>query len=127
MDSDDGNVSHILPKRSLLNVPGSLALEAFSCITKFTGAMLCWWNNNNNNLQKMEISNYQLRSLSSCDDDSSVKSCCYHPNFSLFQIHYGSKEDLIPALFSKSTIQHFVNEAERLHSCSVLSLAVSLM
>ncbi|CAN7060640.1 hypothetical protein IGI04_016153 [Brassica rapa subsp. trilocularis] len=123
MDSDDGNVSHILPKRSLLHVPGSLALEAFSCITKFTGAMLCWWNNNNN-LQKMEISNYQLRS---CDDDSSVKSSCYHPNFSLFHIHYGSKEDLIPALFSKSTIQHFVNEAERLHSCSVLSLAVSLM
>lgn len=129
MKSNDGNVvSHILPKRSLLPnglFSGSLALEAFSCITKFTEAMLCWFsqgNNNNINLQKMEISNYQW----SCDER--VKSCCY-PNFSLFHIHNGSK-DLIPALFgniSKSTIQHFVNEAERLHSCSVLSLAVSLM
>ncbi|CAH8341846.1 unnamed protein product [Eruca vesicaria subsp. sativa] len=133
MDSNDGNVSQILPKRSLLPnglfpqlhviVPGSFALEAtFSCITKVTEAMLCWFNNN---LQQKEISNYQWRSLSS-DDDSSKR---YYPNFSLFHIHNGSK-DLIPALFgniSKSTIQHFVNEAERLHSCSVLSLAVSLM
>ncbi|KAL0741052.1 hypothetical protein Bca4012_082565 [Brassica carinata] len=131
MNSNDANVvSHILPKRSLLPnglLSGGFALEAFSCITKFTGAMLCWFsqgNNNNNNLQKMEISNYQW----SCDDDSPeerVKRSCY-PNFSLFHIHRGSK-DLIPALFSKSTIQHFVNEAERLHSCSVLSLAVSLL
>lgn len=125
MDSDDGNVSDILvPKRSLLHVPGSLALEAVSCITKFTGALFSWLNNNNS-FQRTEISNYQWRS---CDERVVKKSCCY-PNLSLFHIHNGSK-DLIPALFgniSKSTIQHFVNEAERLHSCSVLSLAVSLM
>ncbi|KAJ0260227.1 Fatty-acid-binding protein 2 [Hirschfeldia incana] len=94
--------------------------------------MLCWFsqgnNNNNKHFQKMEISNYQLKSC--CDDERVKKSCCYYPSFSLFHIPYGSKKDLIPALFgsiSKSTIQHFVNEAERLHSCSVLSLAVSLM
>ncbi|KAJ4903051.1 Fatty-acid-binding protein 2 [Raphanus sativus] len=126
MDSDDGNVSDILvPKRSLLHVPGSLALEAVSCITKFTGSVFSWLNNNNS-FQRTEISNYQWRSC--CDERVVRKSCCY-PSFSVFHIHNGSK-DLIPAFFgniSKSTIQHFVNEAERLHSCSVLSLAVSLM
>ncbi|CAH2060551.1 unnamed protein product [Thlaspi arvense] len=124
MDSNGGNE---LPKRSFLtnglfsqlHIPESFAFEAFSCISKFTGALLCWFSNGNN-LQKREISNYQW-SLS-----SDAKS---YPNISVFHLHYGTRY-LIPGFFgniSKSNIQHFVNEAERLHSCSVLSLAVSLI
>ncbi|CAA7019644.1 unnamed protein product [Microthlaspi erraticum] len=137
MDSNSGNVSHILPPKrgflqhelfSQLHIPGSFAFEAFSCISKFTGALLCWFGNNNKNLQKREIFKYQW-SLSCCDDSSKKHVKSSYPNFSLFHFHYGTK-DLIPGFFgniSKSTVQHFVNEAERLHSCSVLSLAVSLI
>ncbi|XP_024016039.1 fatty-acid-binding protein 2 [Eutrema salsugineum] len=129
MDSNGGNV---LPTRSFLanglfsqlHIPGRFAFEAFSCISKFTGALLCWFSNGNN-LQKREITNYQC-SLS-CDDSS--KRINSYPTFSVFRFHYGSKE-ITPGFFgniSKSTILHFVNEAERLHSYSVLSLAVSLI
>ncbi|KAL1214684.1 Fatty-acid-binding protein 2 [Cardamine amara subsp. amara] len=104
-------------KRNFL--PGSFAFEAFSCISKFTGALLCWFSHGN--LQK-EVSKYQCNSFDSSKNMESFG----HMNFSVLPFHYGSKDSFF-GNNPKSTIQHFVNEAERLHSCSVLSLATALI
>ncbi|CAN8284380.1 unnamed protein product [Cochlearia groenlandica] len=123
MDSDGGNISHVLSKKSLfsqLHLPGNIAFEAFSCISKITGALFSWLSHG----QKREISSYQCCSLSS-DSSSSLKNVRSYTNFSVFHFNYGSKD--IIGNMSKSAIQHFVNEAERLHSCSVLSLAFALI
>ncbi|KAG7642121.1 Chalcone isomerase [Arabidopsis suecica] len=122
----------VLPKRSFLqhelfsqlHIPGSLAFEAFSCISKFTGALLCWFSHGN--LQK-EVSKHQWGLT--CKSRDSLKHVFEHRNVSVFPFHYVSK-DISPGFFgniSKSTIQHFVNEAERLHSCSLLSLAAAMI
>lgn len=121
----------VLPKRthelfSRLHIPRSFAFEAFSCISKFTGALICLFSHGN--LQK-EVCNYHQ--CNSFDSSKNLKRFAFeHPNFSVFDIRYGSKEIITPGFFgniSKSTIHHFVNEVERLHSCSVLSLAALLI
>lgn len=127
----DPNKRSFLPhgfSSQLFSQPGGLALEAFSCVSKFTGALLCWFSHGN--LQR-DLANYQWDSrCNSCDSSKHLQSFfCGHPNFSMFHFHYGSKDN-IPGFFgnfSRSTIRHFVNEAERLHSCSVLPLAASLI
>lgn len=129
----DMDPNAVLPKRSFLahelfsqlHIPGSFAYEAFSCISKFTGALFCLFSHGN--LQK-DVCNFQCNSF---DSSKNLKRFAFeHPNLSVFDFRYGSKDIITPGFFgniSKSTIHHFVNEAERLHSCSVLSLAASLI
>ncbi|XP_010429652.1 PREDICTED: fatty-acid-binding protein 2-like [Camelina sativa] len=122
----------VLPKRhellfSQLQIPaGSFAFEAFSCISKFTGALLCLFSHHGN-LQKEVVlcndNNYHQCSNNRSFDSSSKN---------LHKSYGGSKDVINTVLFrniSKFTIvHHFVNEAERLHSsCSVLSLAAALI
>ncbi|XP_010472658.1 PREDICTED: fatty-acid-binding protein 2-like [Camelina sativa] len=112
----------VLPKRhelfSQLHIPGSFAFEAFSCISKFTGALLCLFSHGNLQKEVLCNNNYHQCCNDSFDSSKILKS-------------YGSKDVIKTVLFrniSKFTIvHHFVNEAERLHSCSVLSLAAALI
>ncbi|EOA27314.1 hypothetical protein CARUB_v10023433mg [Capsella rubella] len=115
----------VLPKRrfiqhelfSQLHIPGSFAFEAFSCISKFTGALLCWFSQGN---LEMEVCKCNYHQCDSFDSSKNVKSFSIErPRFS---------KDIVTSGLSKFTIvHHFVNEAERLHSCSVLSLAAALI
>ncbi|XP_010417418.1 PREDICTED: fatty-acid-binding protein 2-like [Camelina sativa] len=114
----------VLPKPhelfSQLQMPGSFAFEAFSCISKFTGALLCLFSHGN--LQKEVLCNNNLN-----------HQCCNNSfDSSKNLMSYGSKDVINSTVLfrniSKFTIvHHFVNEAERLHSCSVLSLAAALV
>ncbi|XP_010526033.1 PREDICTED: fatty-acid-binding protein 2 isoform X2 [Tarenaya hassleriana] len=135
----DGGSSYILPMDTFLphgissqlfshlHIPGSLALEAFSCVSKFAGALLCWISHAN---LRREIASSQWDSASkSCNSSTQAKRFTFRqPDFNGFHFNMGSKD--IHGVFgkiSRSSIQHLFNESERLHSFSVLSLAAALV
>ncbi|XP_008786652.2 fatty-acid-binding protein 2 isoform X2 [Phoenix dactylifera] len=115
-------------------VSGSLALqEAFSCISKFSGALFVWLStgSNSNLLRKLSGNAHGSNSIFS-------QSCTQIKHFTsssqnLARLHSGSgsnNEFAIPVLLAKfvnSTIGRMWKEVEQHHACSVLSLAAALI
>ncbi|XP_010526034.1 PREDICTED: fatty-acid-binding protein 2 isoform X3 [Tarenaya hassleriana] len=106
----DGGSSYILPMDTFLphgissqlfshlHIPGSLALEAFSCVSKFAGALLCWISHAN---LRREIASSQWDSASkSCNSSTQAKRFTFRqPDFNGFHFNMGSKD--IHGVFGK--------------------------
>ncbi|XVE53830.1 hypothetical protein DITRI_Ditri03aG0033400 [Diplodiscus trichospermus] len=117
-----------------LYVPRSLAFEeAFSCMSKFAGALLFWLSSTSTSNLSRDISAGNQRSLKSGSSKSSalvkhIASC--KNNLAGFHFDSESRGLSVPFVFGKISsfaMRHFFGQAETLQSFPPLSLAVALI
>ncbi|XP_058078754.1 fatty-acid-binding protein 2 isoform X2 [Magnolia sinica] len=134
----DGGCPYFFPESHLyyghFYIPGSLALqEAFSCISKFTGALLVWFAGGlNSNLPCKLSGNPHGSKNGNCQSCTQVKHITSsRHNSAGFQLGSRSRvESAAPMFFGKimsSTIRNLWNEVEQLQSFPMLSLAAALV
>lgn len=134
-------ISHLcsLVDFSLLNSnhlvsSGSIALqEAFSCISKFAGALLVWLSIGSNSINGHKTS----RNISCGSNVKSIQVCSRIRHVTCMnkikRLHFFSGLDLqsvIPLVFSKfanSTVRRLCKEFGQYHTFPVLSLATALI
>ncbi|XWS72371.1 hypothetical protein CRYUN_Cryun02cG0034400 [Craigia yunnanensis] len=118
-----------------LYVPGSLAFrEAFSCMSKFAGALLFWFSSTSTSNLSRNISAGNQRGLKSgsCKSSAQVKHIASCKN-NLAGFHFASEsrgQSAIPLVFGKISsyaVRHFFGEAEALQSFPLLSIAAALI
>eukprot|EP00262_Sarcandra_glabra_P010965 TRINITY_DN26671_c0_g1_i1.p1 TRINITY_DN26671_c0_g1~~TRINITY_DN26671_c0_g1_i1.p1 ORF type:complete len:436 (-),score=44.54 TRINITY_DN26671_c0_g1_i1:386-1693(-) len=117
-------------------IPGSLAVQgAFSCISKFAGALLFWLSsgpNSNSNFLRSISGNSRRPSPRNCQSCMQVKRTitCSH-NLAGFDFSSRSRDkSAAPLIFGKilnSTVGHFWRDVEHLQSIPALSLAAALV
>ncbi|KAH1056932.1 hypothetical protein J1N35_034997 [Gossypium stocksii] len=118
-----------------LYVPGSLAFrEAFSCMSKFTGAILFWFSSMSTSKLSRDISSGNQRSLESrsCQSSALVKhifSC--KNNLAGYRFASDSRglfaTPLVFGKISSYAMRSFFGEAEALRHIPLLSLAAALI
>ncbi|KAK8602407.1 hypothetical protein V6N12_052215 [Hibiscus sabdariffa] len=118
-----------------LFVPGSLAFrEAFSCVSKFTGVVLCWFSTMSTSKLSGDISSGNQRCLKSrsCKSSALVKhiaSC--ENNIAGFCFASDSRSlsvsPLVIGKISSYAMRNFFGEAEALQHIPLLSLAAVLI
>lgn len=115
-------------------VSGSLALqEAFSFMSKFTGALFVWIStgSNSNLLRKLSGNAYGSNSIFNQSCTQIKHFTCSSQNLAGLHAGSGSNNELaIPVLLAKfvnSTIGRMWKEVEQHHAFSVLSLAAALI
>ncbi|GMI97871.1 fatty-acid-binding protein 2 [Hibiscus trionum] len=127
----DGSLYH----STQLSVPGSLAFrEAFSCMSKFTGAVLFWFSSMSTSKLSRDISSGNQRDLKSgsCKSSALVKhiASCKN-NIAGFCFASNSRglpvTPLVIGKISSYAMRNFFGEAEALQHIPLLSLAAAMI